>query len=55
MKLPEHWKTLWNDDDFVSNCTALVKTLNGIASTMLIVLVVYFPYQAIREVLTWFN
>jgi len=55
MKLPEHWRTLWNNDDFVSNATALVKTINGIASVLLLALVIYLPYQLVREVLSWFN
>lgn len=55
MKLPDNWKNLWNDDGFISNLTGLVKTLNGIASLSLIALAVYLPYQAIREVMTWFN
>ena len=54
MKLPDNWKNLWNDDGFISTLTGLIRTLNGIASLILLALVIYLPYQAVREVLSWF-
>jgi len=54
MKLPDNWKSLWNDNGFIGNLTAFVQTLNGIASVILVALVVYLPYQAIREIMSWF-
>lgn len=55
MKMPDTWKTLWNDNDFISNLTGLIKTINGIANVLLLALIVYLPYQAIREIIAWFN
>lgn len=55
MKLPDTFKSIWNDDNFISNLTGLVKTINGIASMILIALVVYLPYQLIQEVVSWFK
>ena len=55
MKLPENWRNLWNDNGFVSNMTNFIQTLNGIASVILVALVVYIPYQAIREIIAWFR
>lgn len=55
MKMPESWKSVWNDTDFISNLTALTKTINAIAGVVLLALVIYLPYQAILEVMAWFN
>lgn len=52
--MPDSWKTVWNDEGFISNLTALIKTVNGIASIVLLALVIYLPYQAILEVMAWF-
>jgi hypothetical protein len=54
MKMPDTWKSLWNNDDFIANLTSLVKTINGIASVALLALVIYLPYQAILAVVSWF-
>jgi hypothetical protein len=54
MKMPDTWKSLWNNDDFIANLTALIKTINGIASLVLIALAVYLPYQAIQAIVSWF-
>jgi hypothetical protein len=54
MKLPDNWKNLWNDDGFIANLTGLVKTVNGIASLILIALAIYLPYQLILEIRSWF-
>lgn len=55
MKLPDSWKNLWTDDGFIGTATQFVKTLNGIASLLLIALTIYLPYQLIQEVMSWFN
>lgn len=54
MKMPDTWKNLWNDNDFISNLTNLIKTINGIANVLLLALIVYLPYQALLEFLSWF-
>lgn len=55
MKLPDNWKNLWNDNDFISNLTGLIKTVNGIANIILLALAIYLPYQLIQEIISWFN
>ncbi len=55
MKIPDNWKSIWNDEGFIANLTALVKTINGIASIVLLAIIIYLPYQLILEIQRWFN
>lgn len=54
MRIPDNWKTVWTDEGFISNLTALIRTVNGIASVILLALAIYLPYQAILTVIGWF-
>lgn len=55
MKLPQEIiERLLGDANVVDETVKFVRTLNAIASIVMISLVIYLPYQAIREVLTWF-
>lgn len=56
MKFENDWLLkLFTDTDFITQLTALLKALTGICNILLIALFFYLPYQAIREILTWFN
>jgi len=54
MRLPDEWvKQLFADADFARQLTSLLTTLNGIANIVFIVLLIYWPYQAIMTMLSW--
>lgn len=56
MKFEHDWLLkLFTDTDFITQLTALLKSLTAIANILVIALFVYLPYQAIREVMTWFH
>ncbi len=56
MRLPDEWvKQLFADADFAKQLTSLIKTLNGIASFLFVVLLIYWPYQAIMTMISWFK
>lgn len=56
MKFEHDWLLkLFTDTDFITQLTALIRALTGIANLMIIVLSVYFSYQGIREVVSWFH
>lgn len=56
MKFENDWLIkLFTDTDFITQLTALLKSLTAISNMLVIALFVYLPYQAIREVMTWFH
>jgi hypothetical protein len=54
MKMPDSWKNLWNDDGFITSLTLLIKTMNGIASLILLGMVIWMPYILVIEIISWF-
>ena len=56
MKFENDWLLkLFTDTDFITQLTALLRAMTGICNIIIIALSIYLPYQAIREVMTWFN
>ena len=55
MKLPQEViDQLFGNENLATELAKFVKTLNGLASLALISGAIYFPYQGIRTVLSWF-
>jgi len=55
MRLPQEViDHLFGNENLAAELAKLIKTLNGIGSLALIVGAVYFPYQGIKTVLSWF-
>lgn len=55
MKLPQEYiDQLFGNENLAAELAKLTKTLNGLASLALISGAIYFPYQAILTVLSWF-
>jgi hypothetical protein len=56
MKFENDWLIkLFTDTDFITQFTALLKSLTTLANIVLIALFIYLPYQAIREIIAWFH
>ena len=55
MKLPQEYiDQLFGNENLATELAKFIKTLNGIASLALIAGAIYFPYQAILTILSWF-
>jgi hypothetical protein len=55
MKLPQEViDQLFGNENLATELAKLTKTLNGLASLALIASAIYFPYQAILTILSWF-